>query len=275
MLRLKSFEQIQGIWRSGQVLAKLHEELAQRLKPGVSGKELDDFAKSFLDSHGATSAFYGYRGRTPYPAQICFSVNDEIVHGIPGPARVKAGDIVSVDLGVTLAGYISDSARSYWISETKALGPDDAGLPPIAQQLLKGTRDSLLAGIAHMAGKQPLSNVSRAIQKVLLAHGLGIIEELTGHGVGLELHEEPTVYNFDPGGRRPIVMDGWTIAIEPMASLGSKQIYLAADQWCYKTADGSLAAHFEHTVACWDGRAWVLTDAQDQEAREMFGGAGG
>ncbi|MCC7478617.1 type I methionyl aminopeptidase [bacterium] len=263
MLRLKSFADIQGIWRSGQVLSRLHEALAPMLQPGVSALELDDFARGFLEREGAKSAFLGYKG---YPRQTCISFNDEVVHGIPGQQKLKAGDVVSIDLGVDLGGYISDSARTYYVG-------DDP--PADIQRLLKGTRESLYAGIAALTARQPLANVSRAIQRVLVQHQLGIIMELTGHGVGFSLHEEPTVYNFDPGGRRPIVQDGWVIAIEPMASLGSTQIILAADNWCYRTADASRAAHFEHTVACWEGRGWILTDTQDAEARERFGGAGG
>ncbi len=263
MLRLKTLEDIRGIWRSGQVLSRLHEELAPQVQPGVSARELDDFALGFLEREGATSAFMGYKG---YPRQTCISFNEEVVHGIPGERAVRAGDVVSIDLGVNLGGYISDSARTYYVGEHP---------PPDIQRLLKGTRESLYAGIAALAARQALANVSRAIQRSLVQHQLGIIMELTGHGVGFSLHEEPTVYNFDPGGRRPIVQDGWVIAIEPMASLGSSQIILASDNWCYKTADGSRAAHFEHTVACWEGRGWILTDTKDEDSRARFGGGSG
>lgn len=263
MLRPKSFKDLQGIWRSGQVLGRLHDALAPQVRPGVSTQELDDFAADFLRREGAQSAFLDYRG---FPRHICTSLNDEVVHGIPGPARISAGDVVSVDLGVILDDYYSDCARTYYVGEK---------VPEDVARLLKGTRESLYAGIAALAARQPLALVSRAIQKVLVQHGLGIIVELTGHGVGFALHEEPTVYNFDPGGRRPIVQDGWVIAIEPMASLGTQQIYLAADNWCYKTTDGSRAAHFEHTVACWEGRGWIMTDPANEESKARFGGAAG
>jgi methionyl aminopeptidase len=259
MIRLKGEHDIRGIWRSGQIAAALFAELEPHIQPGKTTQQLDSFAAEFIAHHGATAAFLGYRG---YPASICTSLNDEVVHGIPGPRVLQRGDILSVDVGIALNGYICDTARSYWVG-----GPQ----PEAIQRLMAGTAQALTDGIAAAVVGQPLRLVSRAIQQSLQRHGLAVIQELTGHGVGFELHEEPTVYNFDPGARKPPLQNGMVLAIEPMASLGSRDVKLDDDQWTYRTADGSPAAHFEHTVALWDGRPFVLTDGGDEAARERFG----
>lgn len=268
--QLKSFKDLAGIWRSGQLASQLHAELRQQLKPGVTTAELDAFARGFIDQHEARPAFLGYRG---FPAAICVSINDEIVHGIPGPRVINEGDLVSIDLGVVLDGYVSDTAFTWLVDAQGACELDPAADGDLAR-LCQGTSDSLAAGIAAVKAGGRLRLISLAIQEVLLGHRLGIVRELTGHGVGFALHEEPTVYNFDSGQRGPVLANGLVLALEPMATTGSESILLAADQWTYKTADGSPSAHYEHTVALWDDQAFVLTDCQDELARSVFGGLG-
>lgn len=265
MSRLKNGQQIAGIWRSGQIAGQLQLEIEQRLRPGQTTAEIDAFAAEFIGKHGATPAFLNYNG---YPGNICISMNQEIVHGIPGQRMVNPGDLISVDVGVILDGYYSDHAKTYFVG-------DKASQPERVTRLLSGTRRSLYSGIDALKVKQPLRLASRAIEHELRRAGLAVIRELTGHGTGTALHEEPTVYNFDTGARKPFVENGMVLAIEPMAALGSENILLAADNWTYYTADGSLAAHFEHTVAVWDGGVFILTDPGDETARQAFGNGRG
>lgn len=260
MVRLKSAQDVRAIYRSGQVAGLVLDEVASVIKPGVTTRAVDELAAGVISKHGATAAFLGYRG---FPASTCVSVNEEIVHGIPGDRELTPGDLVSIDVGVVLDGYYSDAARSYFVGDGQA--SDDA------RRLSEATRESRDAGIAAMIAGRPLRDVSRAVEQVLSAQRLAIIRELTGHGTGFALHEEPTVYNFDPGSRLPLVENGLVLAIEPMASLGSAEIILGADKWTYRTADGSLAAHFEHTVVCWEGQPVVLTDTGDEKAKALFG----
>jgi methionyl aminopeptidase len=262
MLRLKAESDLRGIWRSGQIAGEFLDAVGQQIAPGVSSAELDSFAREFIGARGGTPAFLGYHG---FPGAICTSFNEQIVHGIPGTRKLQAGDVISVDVGVILDGYYSDTARTFFVGN---------GEPPAdIQRLFQATEASLYDGIAAGKAGQPLRLISRAIQQVLDKARLGIIRELTGHGVGFQLHEEPTLYNFDPGARRPFLTNGMVIAIEPMASLGRAEILQAPDHWTYYTKDGSLAAHFEHTVACWDDRLWILTDPHNAEARARFGAA--
>jgi methionyl aminopeptidase len=261
-MRLKSYKDIAGIFRSGQITGQLLDEFAAQVYPGQTTAALNAFAAQFISGHGATAAFLGYNG---YPGSICTSINDQVVHGIPSAVVLSEGDLLSIDVGVVLNGYVSDAARTYVVGGVEP-GPD-------AQRLLRGTEQSLYAGIGAVKAGVPLRLVSRAIEQVLKANRLGIIRELTGHGVGFELHEEPTVCNYDPGQRHPLVSDGLVIAIEPMATLGSAGVILASDNWTYLTADGSLAAHYEHTVACWDGQGFILTDPQNDTANQAFGKA--
>jgi methionyl aminopeptidase len=258
-IRLKNAKDLAGIWRSGQITGQLLVEIGTLIKPGATTAQLDAFAESFIAKHGGKGAFKGYRG---FPGTICASINAEIVHGIPGSRELVEGDLISVDTGAVLNGYVSDAATSF------VVGSRD--VPADMTRLLQGTRESLDAGIAAVAEGKPLRLVSRAVENVLRNHRLGIIRELTGHGVGFALHEDPTLYNYDTGNRHPRMDNGLVIAIEPMASLGSETLLLASDNWTYSTADGSLAAHYEHTVALWDGRAVVLTDPADETARAMF-----
>jgi len=261
MPRLKTRQQIAGIYRSGQVAGELQNEVAALLRPGMTTGDIDAFAAEFIRKHGGVPAFLNYNG---YPGNICVSLNQEVVHGIPGSRVLEPGDVVSVDVGVILDGYFSDHAKTFYLGEQEAA-------PERVKRLFSGTRRALYAGIDALKDGQPLRLCSRAIEHELERNKLGVIRELTGHGTGTALHEEPTVYNFDPGGRRPLVENGMVLAIEPMAALGSPNVLLAADNWTYYTADGSLAAHFEHTVAVWDGGVYILTDPADEQSRQAFG----
>jgi methionyl aminopeptidase len=259
VVKLKTVSDIAGIYRSGQIAGRMLDDIAPLIQPGVTTAELDAFGADYIRKHNGIPAFLGYNG---FPGNLCISLNDQIVHGIPGARRIAPGDLVSIDVGVILAGYISDTARTYYVGDAPA---------PDTQRLMEGTSNSLELGIAAISSGKPLRMVSRAIEDELRRHRLGIVRELTGHGTGFALHEQPTVYNFDPGTRRPMIEDGLVIAIEPMATLGSEEITLAADKWAYHTADGSLAGHYEHTVACWMGQGIKLTDPSDEAARELFG----
>jgi methionyl aminopeptidase len=263
MARLKTARDLVGIYRSSQIAGRLLDAIGAEIKPGVTTKELDTYCAQFIRGNGGVPSFLNYNG---YPGNVCISVNQEIVHGIPKDQVLNEGDKVTIDVGVKLDGFFTDTARTFYVG---------ADAPPAdLARLLKGTAESLQAGIGALAVGQPLRLASRAIEQTLLKHHLAVIQELTGHGVGWAVHEEPTVYNFDPGTRRPLVENGMVLAIEPMAALGGPGILLAADNWTYYTADGSLAAHYEHTVALWDNRAFVLTDTGDDAARQAFGGAG-
>ena len=245
MIRLKTAKDIAGIYRSGQIAGRFLQEVASRAVPGVSTAEIDQFASEFIAKHNASPAFLGYRG---YPGNVCVSLNEEIVHGIRSARRLADGDIVSVDVGVMLDGYISDTARTYYVGAGE--------MPADVKRLLEGTEKSLRAGLEKVSQGTPLRSMSRSIERVLEEHGLSVVRELTGHGVGFKLHEEPTVYNFDNGFSRYKFENGLVLAVEPMATLGSEEILLGSDNWTYRTVDASLSAHFEHTVACWDGRGW-------------------
>jgi methionyl aminopeptidase len=261
MSRLKNAQQLRGIYRSGQIAGSLQNEIAERLRAGMTTADIDAIGAEFIAKHGGIPAFLNYNG---YRGNICVSVNQEIVHGIPGSRVINPGDVVSVDVGVILDGFFSDHARTFYIGSPETQ-------PERVTRLLSGTRRSLYSGIDAVKAGQPLRLASRAIEQELRRAHLAVIRELTGHGTGTALHEEPTIYNFDPGGRKPLVENGMVLAIEPMAALGSENILLAADNWTYYTADGSLAAHFEHTVAVWDGGVFVLTDPEDDAARQAFG----
>jgi len=261
VVRLKTAHDLRGIYASGQLAGRFLQEVRGSIRPGVSTADLDALARDFMAKNGARAAFLGYKG---YPGSICVSVNEQVVHGIPGDRRLAAGDLVSVDVGVELDGYYADAAWSFLV--------DTQDGPPDTRRLMEGTRDSLYAGIGAVVRGETLRGVSRAIERELGRHSLGIVRELTGHGTGFELHEDPSVFNYDPMSSQGAIEDGLVVAIEPMAALGSGEVLQGKDNWLYFTADGSLAAHYEHTVACWEGRAWVLTDPTDEEARVAFGG---
>jgi methionyl aminopeptidase len=245
----KSLEEIERMARAGAVVADVLALIGERAQPGVTTEELDALAAEFIQAQGGEPTFKGYRG---YPASICASPNDLVVHGIPGPYSLKDGDVLAVDVGVTLEGFVADSAYTFAIGE----------IPPEAERLLEACQAALAAGIAQCRARNRLSDISHAIQAVTEENGFSVVRSLVGHGVGRSMHEEPQIPNYGEPGRGPKLAPGMTFAIEPMITAGSPEVVLHDDEWSISTADGSLAAHFEHTVAITEAEPRILTAAR-------------
>jgi methionyl aminopeptidase len=252
----KSAAEIAKIAAAGAILADCIDALSGAAAPGVTTAELDRLAETFIRRHNGVPTFQGYRG---FPASICASPNDMVVHGIPGKYRVGEGDLLSVDVGVTLDGYIADSAVTLPIGAVE----------PEARRLLDVTRESLEAGLAECREGRRLGDISHAVQEVVEAAGFSVVRSLVGHGVGREMHEDPQIPNYGDPGRGPRLEEGMVFAIEPMVDAGAYDVVVADDGWAIHTADGSLSAHFEHTVAVGKKGPRVLT-----RRRSERGGAG-
>jgi methionyl aminopeptidase len=242
----KTPEQIDKMAAAGDILVRTLELVEGKVRPGVTTQELDDAAERFIRSQGAVPAFKGYRG---FPGSICASPNAMVVHGIPGRYRLEHGDILSVDVGVVLDGWVADAARTF------PVGP----ITPVAEKLLDTTRGSLFAAVPQCVAGNRLGDVSHAIQRHVEAEGFSIIRSLVGHGIGREMHEDPQIPNYGPPGRGPRLEEGMVLAIEPMVTAGRHQVRMAEDQWSIFTQDGSLAAHFEFTIAITADGPRVLT----------------
>jgi methionyl aminopeptidase len=242
----KTPEQIERMAAAGDILVRALELVEGKIRPGVTTQELDATAERFIRSQGATPAFKGYRG---FPGSICASPNAMVVHGIPGRYRLERGDILSVDVGVVLDGWVADAARTF------AVGP----ISPVARKLLDTTEGALLAAVPQCAAGNRLGDVSHAIQQHVEAEGFSIIRSLVGHGIGREMHEDPQIPNYGPPGRGPRLEEGMVLAIEPMVTAGRHQVRMAEDHWSIFTQDGSLAAHFEFTIAITAEGPRVLT----------------
>ena len=234
---------------SGAVLAECHDLLAAEVAPGVTTAHLDSLAEELIRSRGGIPAFLGYPGPTPYPASICASVNDAVVHGIPDGYALREGDVLAIDAGVILDGWVSDSAR------THAVG----AVSPIATRLIEVTRASLDKGIAAAVAGGHVGDIGHAVQTEVEAAGFSVVQSLVGHGVGRSMHEEPQVPNFGRPGTGPELIEGLVIAIEPMVNAGRHDVILGEDGWTITTKDGSLSAHWEHTVAVTAGGPRILT----------------
>lgn len=219
------------------------------IRPGVATADLDAAAEELIRKHGGIPIFKGYPGAYPYPATLCISVNEELVHGFPSKRRLKEGDIVSVDCGTLLEGYVGDSAFTVGVGE----------ISPQAQRLLEVTQQALEVGIAQMRAGNRTGDVSAAIQRYVESHSLHVTREYTGHGVGQQMHEGPQVPNYGTPGRGALLRPGMTIALEPMVLVGTPHTRVLADQWTVVSVDGSLTAHFEHTVAVTEAEPWILT----------------
>jgi methionyl aminopeptidase len=244
---LKSEREIALMREAGHILADVATHLRASMRAGRSTLEIDEDVEAFIRGRGATPAFKGYRG---FPATVCISINEEVVHGIPSPhRRITEGDIVGLDLGCIVDGYYADCAL------TLAVGV----VPPNVQKLLDVTRESLELAIKECWPGRRLSDVSHAVQSHVEAHGLSVVRAFVGHGIGRALHEEPQVPNFGDPGRGPQLRPGMVLAIEPMVTMGSWEVKILDDGWTAVTKDGSLAAHFEHTVAVTEGEPEVLT----------------
>lgn len=242
----KTKEEVELIRVSSLLVAKSHAAIAGLIKPGVTTKELDQRAEEFIRDNGAVPAFKGYQG---FPNTLCASPNEEVVHGIPNDKPLEDGDIISIDCGVFYNGFYGDSAYTYCVGE----------VAEETKQLLRTTKESLMAGIEAAKVGNRLGDVSYAIQAVAKEKNYGIVRELVGHGVGKELHEEPQVPNFGARGRGPKLQEGLVIAIEPMINMGTERVKWLSDGWSVVTADGKPSAHFEHTVAVMKDGGEVLS----------------
>ena len=246
MIALKSAREIETMRRSGKVTAAVLTELMAAVRPGMSTRELDALAEKGIRSRGGVPTFLGYNGFT---GSICASINDEVVHGIPGDRTLLDGDLLSIDIGTTLDGYVSDTAVTVAVG---AISPD-------AQALLDVTQECLMAGIAAMLPGNRVGDIGAAVQAHAEKHGYGVVRELVGHGVGRAMHEEPQVPNYGKVGTGPELRTGLVLAIEPMITQGHHSTKTLKDGWTVVTADGKLAAHFEHTIAMTDEGPKILT----------------
>ena len=247
MIMLKSPREIALMRTAGHILAEALERLRTFVKPGVSTLEIDQEIEEFIRARAAKPAFKGYRG---FPATVCTSLNEEVVHGIPAAhRRVKEGDIIGLDLGCVIDGYYADCAFTLAIGE----------IQPRVQELLEVTRESLERAIAECRPARRLGDVSHAVQSHVERHGFSVVRAFVGHGIGRELHEDPQIPNFGEPGRGPLLKPGMVLAIEPMVTMGSWEVRILEDRWTAVTQDGSLAAHFEHTVAITEDGPEVLT----------------
>jgi methionyl aminopeptidase len=246
MIILKSERDLEAMRPACAVAGTVLEEIAAFVQPGVTTKDVDEFAASRIKHYGAKSAFLGYR---KYPCQICISVNDQVVHGLAGSRMMRFGDIVSLDVGVIYNGFIGDTAR------TVAVG----GCDVLAQRLMDVTERALHEGIARAVAGKRVGDISRAVQDHVEGHGFSVVREFVGHGVGRSMHEEPQVPNFVDSKSSPKLRPGMTLAIEPMVNAGSPAVKILNDGWTVVTQDGSLSAHFEHTVLITEAEPEILT----------------
>ena len=252
MIVKKTPEQVEKMAASGEILVRCLKMLAAKARAGVTTADLDATAEKFIRSQGATPAFKGYRG---FPGSICASPNSMVVHGIPGPYELKRGDVLSIDVGVVKDGWVADAAMTVPIGE----------VTPEARRLLDVTKASLFAGVEQMRPGNHLGDVSAAIQKTVEIEGLSIIRTLVGHGIGREMHEDPQVPNYGEPGRGPELEEGTVLAIEPMVNAGGPLVRSGDDGWAVYSDDGSLAAHFEFTVAVTADGPRILTPWHESE----------
>ena len=245
-ITIKSPQEINSMRRAGKVVGATLSVLQQAVRPGIRTRDLDAIADREIRKLGGKPAFKGYRG---FPATICTSINEEIVHGIPGDRIINEGDLVKMDVGAVVDGFIGDAAITVAAGETSEE----------ARNLIEATRLSLLEGIKAASSGARVGDIGAAIQSFAESKGYGVVREYVGHGVGRFLHEEPQIPNYGPSARGPLLRPGMTIAIEPMVNLGGWRTRLLDDQWTVVTADGSLSAHFEHTIAIADGEPEILT----------------
>lgn len=249
--RVKNKAEIEAMIESGRMLATILMLVEREAKEGVSTKYLADLAARELNVLGGKPSFLGYGDDAPFPDVICISVNDEVVHGIPrSNHELKKGDVVSIDFGVTYDGMVTDAARTFYIDDCTSQ----------VKKLIKDTERSMYAGIEVLRDGVRVGDISSAVQQVLVPGGYGIVRDLVGHGVGHNLHEEPDIPNYGFAGSGPVLQAGMTIAIEPMATLGAHSVVVDDDHWTIRTADGSLAAHFENTILITDRGYEILTE---------------
>lgn len=247
MIIYKSDEDIAKMRRAGRIVATTIDAVLEAVEPGITTRYLDEIAEKVIRAEGGVPSFLGYRG---FPASLCASVNEQIVHGIPGPRVLEDGDILSLDFGAIWEGFHGDSAVTVFV-----------GSPPSAEaeKLVRTTEDAMYAGIAQIRAGGHLNDVGHAVQTVAEGAGFGVVREYVGHGIGRNLHEDPQVPNYGQAGRGPKMKEGLVIAVEPMVNMGGWETVLLPDKWTVVTADGSLSAHFEHTIAITSEGIEILT----------------
>jgi len=247
---LRGADEVDSIRSAARIVARTLKRLGSVVRPGITTADLDELAVRWIEEQGGSPAFKGYRG---YPANICTSVNDEVVHGIPGPRVLKEGDIVGIDVGVEKDGYYGDAAWTFAVGR----------ISPEATRLLEVAREALTQGIAQACAGRRVGDISHAIQSHVEGHGFSVVRSLVGHGIGRQMHEEPQVPNYGLPGRGPKLMVGQVLAIEPMVNVGTADVVTHDDGWTVATRDGALSAHFEHTVAVGAEGPQVLSEADE------------
>ncbi len=250
MVFYKSKDEIDLMKKSGEVLSVLFKKLEELIKPGITTYEIDKYSREIIEKSGAKPSFLNY-GKPPFPAAVCTSINNEVVHGIPSKKRIlKIGDIISIDAGAYLNGFHSDAARTFPVGEISLE----------AEKLIKVTRECFFAGVKELREGNRISDVSIKIEQHAKSYGYGVVRELTGHGIGRNLHESPDVPNFKTANNGLRIRDGLVVAIEPMINFGSDNVKILDDEWTIATVDGSLSAHYENTVAVTDQGPLILTE---------------
>ena len=258
---LKTEDEIELMRQANQLVGKTLGELAKHIKPGVTTLQLDKIADEFIRDHGAIPTFKNFPNPFggPFPASICTSVNDVVVHGVPDSKTVlKDGDIISIDCGTLLDGFNGDSCYTFCVGDVS----------PEVRQLLKITKESLYLGIEQATAGKRVGDIGDTVQTYCESHGYGVVRELTGHGIGKEMHEDPQIPNYGRRGNGALLKSGMCIAIEPMITMGNRQIWLMPDKWTIRTRDGKPAAHFEHTIAIRRGKAEILSSFDEVEQLE-------
>jgi methionyl aminopeptidase len=256
VIRLKNEKQIDGIRKSCKMLSAMYRELIPQVKPGIQTLDIDKWVRDWIKKAGGKSAFLGYGPKkNPYPSAICISINNEVIHGIPSRRIIREGDLVSLDCGIILDGFVSDQAVSLEVGK----------VAKEVHELNVAARDCLYRGIAAVKAGERLLQIARAVQGHALSKGLGVVHEFCGHGVGFELHEDPQVPNY-PHGSNPRMCKGMVLAIEPMINLGTGDVEVLEDGWTVATKDDRVSAHWEHTVAILADSVEILTDPLEQQA---------
>src|SRR5262245_42649416 len=250
MVIRKSSHELEKMRRAGLIVAETLRDLRKMVEPGVTTRELDTYAEKKIRSAGAYPTFKGYRG---FPASICASVNDEVVHGIPSERKLREGDIIKIDCGATLDGYVGDAAISVPVG----------GISPEIEKLMEVTRDSLFKALEKMVPGNRLYDVSFAVQEYVEERGYSVVREFCGHGIGQRMHEDPQVPNYGRPGTGPRLKEGWVLAVEPMVNAGTHEVKILPDGWTVKTLDGRASSHFEHTIAVTEDGPLVLTAHED------------
>ena len=250
LISLKSPREIEAMRRAGRITAQARALAGSMVRPGVTTHEIDTAVRRFIESHGAKPSFLGYSG---CPGSACISVNDVVIHGIPGPQKLKEGDIVSVDVGAYIGGFHGDCAATYACGQ----------ISDEAKRLIEVTQQSFWEGIKMARQGCRVSDIGHAVQTYVEAHGFSVVRDFVGHGVGAKLHEPPEVRNFGPAGHGPRLMPGMTLAVEPMVCAGGWQVKILSDKWTTVTQDGSLAAHYENSILITEGDPEILTVTED------------